>query len=196
MCARSCHPHFCVGVLASVFLPRYVEQVRNSRCLCNDHIVQFDPLSVACHCSFNSMLRIWKIYDFPCVLCPLGVRRVVCPYSQRVGRYSLVESPNSIVPSRRTLFSSYPGTINSGDDFYLCSYGLAVMETTIGTYNMSSLSLITPSSVLEWQRVMVASRLATSGGQWASLFATENSGTYNNQVGYLRHCRRVGLIRS
>lgn len=96
--------------------------------------------------------------------------------------YQASSGDTETIPSRRVVFSSYPGTLYSGDDFYLCSYGLAVMETTIGTYNMSSLALINPGTVMEWQRNMVANRLAQGGSAWASLFAAHNSGTYNNQV--------------
>jgi len=41
------------------------------------------------------------------------------------------------VPGKTLTFSSYPGTITSGDDFYLISSGLATIETTIGNDNIS-----------------------------------------------------------
>ena len=61
--------------------------------------------------SFNTMLRIYKLYDFP---------------------YTLDGTSNERVPAVRTAFSSSPGWINSGDDFYVLSSGLVVQETTIG----------------------------------------------------------------
>jgi len=36
---------------------------------------------------------------------------------------------------------------------------------------------VKPSSVLEWVRSIVANRLATSGSEWAYIFAKYNSGT-------------------
>ncbi len=59
------------------------------------------------------MLRIFKMYDFSYSTSPGGAR----------------------VPGQRMAFSSYPGALYSGDDFYLLSSGLQVMETTIGFDN-------------------------------------------------------------
>lgn len=41
-------------------------------------------------------------------------------------------------------FSSFPGGIQSGDDFYLISSGLTTMETTIENYNNSLWSNVKP----------------------------------------------------
>jgi hypothetical protein len=43
------------------------------------------------------------------------------------------------------------------------------------------LQVLTPRSVLSWQRVRSANLLASSGAQWVELFKRHNSGTYNNQ---------------
>ena len=50
------------------------------------------------------MLRIYKMYDLP------------FNNSGSVGE--------DVVAARRVSFSSYPGTLNSGDDFYVLSSGL------------------------------------------------------------------------
>jgi hypothetical protein len=78
-------------------------------------------------------------------------------------------------------FSSYPGQLWSGDDFYITSAGLAVIETTSGIFNMSLYDNLSEDSILTWIRVMVANRLAGSASDWAEIFATYNSGTYTNQ---------------
>jgi hypothetical protein len=67
-----------------------------------------------------------------------------------------------LVPGHATVFSSYPGVIFSGDDFYQMSSGLVVLETTIGNGNQQLWNdFIKPESVLEFTRNIVANRLVT-----------------------------------
>ena len=125
--------------------------------------------------SLNSMLRMYKLYDLPFKM------------SDREN------DPALRVPATRVSFSSYPGCLNSGDDFYVLSSGLIQQETTIGNSNKALASrFITPFSVLEWRRNIVANRLAsscdpTTDGSWSEWYRKENSGTYNNQV----RCGRI-----
>ena len=83
--------------------------------------------------------------------------------------------------ARRISFSGFAGSLASVDDFYVTDTGLAVMETSFSVYNMSLYKLLKPQTLLTWVRAMVASRTASSGKQWAEIFAEENSGTYSNQ---------------
>ncbi|XP_037029408.1 putative phospholipase B-like 2 [Bradysia coprophila] len=109
-----------------------------------------------------SMLRILKHYN--------------------LGYHVLPTKTADLIPGRSTSFSSYPGTLQSGDDFYIISSGLVTLETTIGNSNNSLYSSIKANGiVLEWIRSIVANRLATNGSSWSSLFSKFNSGTYNNQ---------------
>ena len=113
--------------------------------------------------SYQSMLRILKKYTFA---------------------YHWDDKMRSehLIPGQTMSFSSYPGLIYSGDDFYLISTGLAVTETTIGNSNKDLWKYVKPrGQLLEGVRTMVANRLAISGKQWVKLFAKRNSGTYNNQ---------------
>lgn len=65
--------------------------------------------------SFESMLRIYKLYDF---------------------RYSRAGQRVPGAPQvAQVSFSGYPGSVFSGDDYYLTSSGLAALETTIGNDN-------------------------------------------------------------
>lgn len=84
-------------------------------------------------------------------------------------------------PRYKVSFSSSPGFLSSLDDFFLTSNGLAVIETTNGINNTKLWPSISESSVLSWVRVSVANMLAKDGPTWAKLFATANSGTYNDQ---------------
>ncbi|KAH8036913.1 hypothetical protein HPB51_006974 [Rhipicephalus microplus] len=86
-----------------------------------------------------------------------------------------------VIAGHTTTFSSYPGRIFSGDDFYLISSGLATMETTIGNENDDLYRAIKPESVLAFIRNVVANRLAENGHEWTDIFSRYNSGTYNNQ---------------
>ncbi|KAK2833779.1 hypothetical protein Q5P01_017668 [Channa striata] len=78
-------------------------------------------------------------------------------------------------------FSSYPGFLVSLDDFYLLGSGLMMTQTTNNVFNSSLFDVITPSSLLAWQRVRLANSLAHTGEEWAQTFSKYNSGTYNNQ---------------
>eukprot|EP00042_Codosiga_hollandica_P042942 m.401136 g.401136 ORF g.401136 m.401136 type:complete len:559 (+) comp56440_c0_seq2:369-2045(+) len=110
--------------------------------------------------SMNSMLRTYKMYDFD---------------------WSLDGTTNDRVPGTRTAFSAYPGSLFSGDDFYVLSSGLVVQETTIGYDNPDLNQYIVPESVLEWMRNMLANRLGFTGAEWIEVYSQYNSGTYNNQ---------------
>uniref|UniRef100_A0A8C8R7P7 Phospholipase B-like n=1 Tax=Pelusios castaneus TaxID=367368 RepID=A0A8C8R7P7_9SAUR len=110
---------------------------------------------------YQSMLRIIKKYTLPF----------------RTSAHSDVT-----ISGHAQVFSSYPGTIFSGDDFYILSSGLVTLETTIGNSNAALWKYIQPEgSILEWLRNIVANRLARSGAEWAAIFQLFNSGTYNNQ---------------
>ncbi|NXW46451.1 PLBLB protein, partial [Nyctiprogne leucopyga] len=114
--------------------------------------------------SYQSMLRVIKKYTLPFRTSAGGVWG------------------NSQIPGSIQVFSSYPGTIFSGDDFYILSSGLVALETTIGNNNPARWKYLDPrGSVLEWLRNIVANRLARSGPEWATIFRRFNSGTYNNQ---------------
>lgn len=110
--------------------------------------------------AFQSMLRIYKRYDLP---------------------FRLVPSQQTAVPAANQSFSSYPGILLSGDDFYILSSGLATMETTNGNMNSDLWQYVTPESVMEGVRNVVANRLALTAEEWCQIFQAYNSGTYNNQ---------------
>ncbi|XP_067135392.1 putative phospholipase B-like 2 [Centruroides vittatus] len=112
--------------------------------------------------NYTTMLRILKKYVMPL-------------------RINTTEN-SKIIPGHTTSFSSYPGCIFSGDDFYIISSGLLALETSITNTNTSSFQYVIPDRVvLEWIRSIVANRLATGGRNWADIFSLFNSGTYNNQ---------------
>ena len=111
---------------------------------------------------YNAMLRVFKRYE-------INVRQQDSKETRK------------FVNSQSQTFSSYPGVIFSLDDFYILSSGLVTLETTINISNKDLQKYITPNSVLEWVRVIVANRLARTGNEWVSLFGRHNSGNCNNQ---------------
>ncbi|CAK6443646.1 unnamed protein product [Pipistrellus nathusii] len=105
--------------------------------------------------TYAAMLRIYKHWDF-----------------------NIKDKDTS---SSRLSFSSYPGFLVSLDDFYILSSGLVMLQTTNSVYNKTLRKLVTPESLLAWQRVRLANMMASDGEQWAQIFSKYNSGTYNNQ---------------
>ena len=83
--------------------------------------------------------------------------------------------------ANRISFSSYPGYLESLDDFYMMDSGLGMVQTSNEVPDNKLLDLITPRSLLAWQRVRVASAMANTGEEWWSVFKTHASGTYVNQ---------------
>ncbi|XP_066542740.1 putative phospholipase B-like 2 [Hoplias malabaricus] len=111
--------------------------------------------------NYQSMLRIMKKYTFS---------------------FQVSAKDKTLIPGGTQAFSSYPGSIFSGDDFYILSSGLVTMETTIGNSNPDLWKFVQPQgAVMEWLRNIVANRLAQTGKEWADIFSKYNSGTYNNQ---------------
>ncbi|KAH9284484.1 putative phospholipase B-like 2 [Echinococcus granulosus] len=113
---------------------------------------------------YEGMLKVVKYYEFA---------------------WRLTRDPSSpVIPADKILFSSYPSTINSIDDFYVTSTGLVIQETTNGNENPNLWPFVRHglnSTVLGAFRVMIATRLARTPSEWIGFFARENSGTYNNQ---------------
>eukprot|EP00795_Rhopilema_esculentum_P015337 gene15337-6558_t len=107
---------------------------------------------------YNAMLRVFKLYK-------LGFHK-----TDGQQRGPLISGIN-------VSFSSYPGLLYSGDDFHIISSGLVSQETTIGNMNADLWKFITPNSLLEFARTIVANRLATSADQWCYMFEKYNSGT-------------------
>ncbi|XP_013417551.1 phospholipase B [Lingula anatina] len=83
--------------------------------------------------------------------------------------------------ARQLSFSSYPGFLESLDDFYIMGNNIVVLQTTNNVFNMSLYDYVKPQSVFAWQRVRVANMMARNGQQWGEIINTCNSGTYNNQ---------------
>ncbi|XP_064614813.1 phospholipase B-like 1 [Liolophura sinensis] len=83
--------------------------------------------------------------------------------------------------AKKMSFSSYPGFLESLDDFYILGSKMVMLQTTNNVFNTTLYNYVQPESLLAWHRVRVASMMAATGKQWAETVAQYNSGTYNNQ---------------
>ena len=80
--------------------------------------------------------------------------------------------------SRKVIVVYYfKGFLESLDDFYLLGGNMVMLQTTNNVFNMSLYDLVTPKSLLAWQRVRVANMMAHSGVEWSQAMSQFNSGT-------------------
>lgn len=155
---------------------------------------------------FRSMLRVWKHYKFMLRL-PSSKEAVEYRNQLRQDKQSTWQSPSSSPSSSSSLspsissskkssiradkvdphimmLSSYPGIIQSIDDFYMLprkEQRLIITETTNSICDSSLYKKITHEALMTWQRVLVANLLADGGETWTKIAMTHNSGSYNNQ---------------
>jgi hypothetical protein len=118
--------------------------------------------------TYSSMIRIYKEYTF--------------------------EFKNPVVKSKTVNFSSYPANLASNDDWLITDQNLVVIETSNQIFEAAVYDRVTPRSLLCWQRVMLANRMASTGKEWTDVFAKYNSGTYNNQYMIL-DLKQVDIVR-
>ncbi|KAJ9506011.1 hypothetical protein QJQ45_016659, partial [Haematococcus lacustris] len=85
------------------------------------------------------------------------------------------------VSAQRLSFSSYPGLVNSVDDFYILGSGLVITETSNDVFNLAAYDRSSNQAALSWHRARAACMLANNGSAWATLATMHNSGTYNCQ---------------
>jgi Phospholipase B len=103
-------------------------------------------------------------------------------YYQMLRVYKIIEIDFWNVTAKKSSFSSYPGMVVSGDDWYILDSGLVVTETSLEIYNQTLYDYYTIKSVPYWLRVTVANRLATSPIDWIRIYGEILKGeSYNNQ---------------
>jgi len=117
----------------------------------------------------------------------------------RIGKYYTFALSNPTTAATTVAFSSYPGFLESLDDFYITSQQLIVIETSNAIFNTSLYSIVRDNKhvLLSWQRTLLANRMASSGEEWAQYYSMYNSGTYNNQwiVVDLKRFKRYDEVR-
>lgn len=99
----------------------------------------------------------------------------------RIFKHYYFDLPTPVTGASKVSFSSYPGMLNSLDDFYMMNSDMVMIQTTNSVFNMELFKQVVPESLLAWQRVRMAVTMADSGKEFAKVIDSYNSGTYNNQ---------------
>ncbi|XP_066905909.1 putative phospholipase B-like lamina ancestor [Halyomorpha halys] len=112
---------------------------------------------------YTEMLRMQKKYTF--------------------GYHYTSSNKSQLVPGQTIIFTSYPGTIYSLDDFYQVSgeNALTISGTAMKMSNYSVLEKMDFNKILIGPRVMAACRLSRGGKDWTELINREESGTGSKQ---------------
>lgn len=96
--------------------------------------------------------------------------------------YGLLPGSGHPVWSTVVTFSGYPGSISSGDDFYLTATNLAILGTGVRNQNDNLWSRVSPdNSVPSAFRSLAACRLARTAQEWLQIYSRSSSGTGNSQ---------------
>lgn len=90
----------------------------------------------------------------------------VFPAMNRIFKHYTFNVQASFVAAKSLSFSSYPGFLESLDDFYIMDSGLTMVQTTNSIYNQTLYDFVQPESLLAWHRVRMANHLATDGPAW------------------------------
>jgi hypothetical protein len=104
-------------------------------------------------------------------------------YSEMNRIFKHYDIPLTGVSSQRMSFSSYPGVMGSTDDYYIMDTGLVVTETTVSMLSDEAFDKLDDNgtSVPDYMRIMLASRLARTGKDWVDHMVRSATGTYNSQ---------------
>ena len=137
---------------------------------------------------YQAMVRVMKNYEFAVAVPSASGGGGGGGGGGDVGKNSALQRDSSAPPpptpvdsSLKLAFSSYPGFLESLDDFYLSSRGLVMLQTTNNFFVDALYDDITPHAVQAWMRVRAAMSHASSGAEWCAFAGRENGGTYNNQ---------------
>lgn len=113
----------------------------------------------------------------------------------RIFKHYHLQLNSPFVAAKKASFSSYPGFLESTDDFYYLDSGLVVLETTNDIFDMSLYDLVVPQSLFAWQRVRLASQNAMTGREWYEHLKWHNSGTAITSTSHLYVCDNMFLLR-
>merc|ERR550537_2191167 len=81
--------------------------------------------------------------------------------------------------------SSYPGTIHSGDTYIMADSGLVITETQLELIDFFKYDNVKDfpfnAHLPNWVHLLITTRLASTGAEWAKIWSTQNTGTLMSQ---------------
>ncbi|XP_014244250.1 putative phospholipase B-like lamina ancestor [Cimex lectularius] len=112
---------------------------------------------------YSEMLRVQKKYSF--------------------NFHYTSHSDSLLVPGNTTIFTSYPGSLYSQDDFYhvLGKNNLTIAGSSIKNYNNSLWDKVNLENLMLGPRVVAANRLSKNAKTWTKIMSRNHSGTGNKQ---------------
>jgi hypothetical protein len=100
----------------------------------------------------------------------------------RIMKHFTTRLSNPAVVGNQFSFASYPGYLESLDDYWMVyDSGMWLSETTNSIFNMTLYKTLQPKSLWSWQRIRLVALLAGNATYAAQIMDTESSFTYNNQ---------------
>merc|ERR1719240_2105034 len=108
-------------------------------------------------------------------------------YSTMTRIYKYYHLPLPGAESMVTLLSmsSYPGTIHSGDTYIMADSGLVITETQLELIDFFKYDNVKDfpfnAHLPNWVHLLITTRLASTGAEWAKIWSTQNTGTLMSQ---------------
>ena len=83
--------------------------------------------------------------------------------TNRIFKHYDFNTRDASTSSNAMSFSSYPGLLESVDDYYMMNNDIVLIQTTNNVFDASLYSQVKPESLLAWQRVRMANHMAANG---------------------------------
>lgn len=125
--------------------------------------------------SYAELVRTLKTYDF-------AFDSEFYKNHENTSDYA-IQDPLIINQRKRISFSSYPGVLFSGDDFYVLDSNIVLLQTTLNVLNQYRYQKLIDfeNYVPEFMRLMAINYTATSGKNWADLYKSSKNSLYITQ---------------
>lgn len=93
------------------------------------------------------------------------------------------ENASLLDSSKKISFSSYPGVLFSGDDFYVLDNKVALVQTTLNVINQAKYKNLIDfdNYIPEFMRIMTTNYLSTSGSSWVEEYKNYKNHLYITQ---------------
>jgi len=103
----------------------------------------------------------------------------------RIYKYYHLPLPGAESMVTMLAMSSYPGTIHSGDTYIMADSGLVITETQLELIDFFKYDNVKDfpfnAHLPNWVHLLITTRLASTGAEWAKIWSTQNTGTLMSQ---------------